>query len=242
MANCLFLLNAGGNILLNAGGALLLNDDSCGVVPGGDATGRVRKKVGRQLVSDNLGNRPSSITSGESKGKIIFKAAGLTKAKTKLKLSNESKARKIPHQTGESIARIIFKTVNESISKQYYKHTMESFGIIHPSIQMGRQIRLQKLSILKEIADKITSLEKPSSIRTFSFNEIVHDEQLIAFTNSSSFVGNVRYNTDTLEMRVLLNGKAYNFCNVPRRIYDAFEGAPSPGAYFGRNIRTQFDC
>jgi hypothetical protein len=43
-------------------------------------------------------------------------------------------------------------------------------------------------------------------------------------------------------MRVILNGKTYNFCNVPHRIYDAFEGSDSKGAFFARSIRTQFDC
>jgi len=244
MANCLFLLNAGGNILLNAGGVLQMNDTSCGAATGGTSgTGtRVRKKVGKQLISDSLGNRPTSVTSGESIAHIIFKAKGLTKSKTILKSFNESKCIKRPHQIGESVAKIIFKTVNESLARQYYKHTMESFAIPHPSIQMGRQIRLSKLTILKEVAEQIFSLDKPSTIRTFEFNEECHNEQLIAFTHSSSFIGNVRYNTDTLEMRVLLNGKAYNFCNVSRRLFDSFEGASSKGAFFAREIRTLHDC
>lgn len=362
LANCKFLLNAGGNITLNAGGELQMNRDDCSAGPtpatgGTSGTGtRVRKRVGKQLISDNLGNRPTSVTSGESTARIIFKAKGLTKARWPiLKSINESKCIKKPHQMGESVAKIIFKTVNESLSHIYFKHTMESFAIPHPSIQMGRQIRLSKLSMLKEVAQQIFSMDKPSSIRTFEFNEsltswygeasqvkltkmweeinikqrisilkklevpiadrqtlasqpfnklpdsirepmtelkdeelvgfligiiplataalilnildaspdtpidkikelpldidkvkdvkpITLDNPLIAFTHSSSFIGNVRYNTDTLEMRILLNGKAYNFCNVSRRLFDAFEGAGSKGAFFAREIRTLHDC
>jgi hypothetical protein len=43
-------------------------------------------------------------------------------------------------------------------------------------------------------------------------------------------------------MEILLNGKRYNFCNVPQRVYDGFEGADSKGAYFNRIIKGQFDC
>lgn len=64
----------------------------------------------------------------------------------------------------------------------------------------------------------------------------------MAFTASSSFVGNVRYDKDTQEMRILLNGNAYNFCDVPQRKYDAFEGSGSKGAFFNREIKEQHDC
>lgn len=72
----------------------------------------------------------------------------------------------------------------------------------------------------------------------FSFNEQDFD----AFTHSSSFVGNVRYDNDSQEMSVLLNGKRYEFCGVPRRTFDGFQGASSKGEYFNRNIKGQFDC
>lgn len=64
----------------------------------------------------------------------------------------------------------------------------------------------------------------------------------VGFNQPSSFIGLVRYNTDTLGLSIRLNGKLYNFCRVPRRVYDAFEGSSSKGAYFARNIRTLYDC
>ena len=63
-----------------------------------------------------------------------------------------------------------------------------------------------------------------------------------SFTNSSSFVGNVRYDNETSQMRIVLGGKTYDFCSVPRRLFDAFSGASSPGAFFARNIRGQYRC
>ena len=62
------------------------------------------------------------------------------------------------------------------------------------------------------------------------------------FDQSSSFVGQVTYTPDLNTMEINLNGKVYGFCGVPERIFDAFEAAPSKGAYFGRSIRGQFNC
>ena len=63
-----------------------------------------------------------------------------------------------------------------------------------------------------------------------------------AFTHSSSFVGNVRYDRDMQRMTAILSGKEYTFCNVPERKFDAFEGANSKGAYFNREIKSLHDC
>jgi len=71
---------------------------------------------------------------------------------------------------------------------------------------------------------------------------LLTEADFVAFTASSSFVGNVRYDKDTQEMRILLNENAYNFCNVPQRKYDSFEGSGSKGAFFNRSIKGQFDC
>ncbi len=72
--------------------------------------------------------------------------------------------------------------------------------------------------------------------------DVVKEQRYKAFTHSSSFVGNVRYDQDLQEMTVILNGKEYTFCNVPERKFDAWQGADSKGEYFNRNIKTQHDC
>jgi len=108
-----------------------------------------------------------------------------------------------------------------------------------------RNSRIEKLMGLFSYYNLMESTGQVSLMameRTFEFDEIIHDEQLRAFTGSSSFVGNVRYNQDEQSMRILLNGIAYQFCRVPERIFDAFEGANSKGAFFNRNIKGQFDC
>lgn len=66
--------------------------------------------------------------------------------------------------------------------------------------------------------------------------------KLEAFTNSSSFVGNVRYDSDEQSMRIILSGNNYNFCNVPRRKFDVLQGSTSIGKAFNDIIKGQHDC
>jgi hypothetical protein len=79
----------------------------------------------------------------------------------------------------------------------------------------------------------------------FSFeepNDLKVEEAFQAFTHSSSFVGNVRYDPDTQKMHVLLNGKGYDLCGISQREYDAFEGATSKGSYFNRILKGNKNC
>jgi len=82
---------------------------------------------------------------------------------------------------------------------------------------------------------KIDMLEKKPRFEWF-------EADFDAFTSSSSFVGNVLYDNDTQGMVILLNGKEYYFCRVPKRVFDSFKGSSSPGAFFNRSIKGQYDC
>ena len=73
-------------------------------------------------------------------------------------------------------------------------------------------------------------------------SDTVGNPEFRAFTHSSSFVGNVKYDQDEQSMEVILNGKTYDFCNVSERLFDSFEGADSKGAFFNREIKTLHDC
>lgn len=63
-----------------------------------------------------------------------------------------------------------------------------------------------------------------------------------AFTHSSSWIGNVRYNPQNQTMRVMMNGKGYGFCGVPESVYDSWEGSPSKGEFWWRQIKDQYNC
>ena len=243
-------------ILLNDGKGVLLNDPALGFAllnavgtPHGQSGGRVRKKTGRQLIQGDLGPRPSIATSGESLSKIVLHISGLSKSKLHIISKAESSGVTVPYLTGYSNSKLLIKAKHESKSQLLYKMECESWGVTHPSVVMEHtnqnNIRIAKIhhymDVLKEI-DKMDSDVSSPRMKSFSFNEQTDDPILRAFTGSSSFVGNVRYNRETQGMRILLNGIPYNFCNVPERIFDSFEGADSKGAFFGRQIKGQFDC
>ena len=67
-------------------------------------------------------------------------------------------------------------------------------------------------------------------------------EELRTFDKSSSFIGTVVYDTVRQELFITIGSNVYNFCDVPERKYDGFEGSGSKGAFFNREIRQQHDC
>lgn len=100
-------------------------------------------------------------------------------------------------------------------------------------LSQNKQITTTEPIKLEEFKDDIDEEE---------IKDIPKRDREINFQHSSSFVGKVTFTPDLNTMEINLNGKVYGFCNVPERIFDGFEGAPSKGAYFGRNIKGQFDC
>ena len=79
--------------------------------------------------------------------------------------------------------------------------------------------------------ERFFTFDEPNTIH-FDADDI--QEELRAFTHSSSFVGNVRYSPETKLMTVTMNGKRYDFPGIEEREFDAFEGAPSKGAHLNR--------
>jgi len=75
-----------------------------------------------------------------------------------------------------------------------------------------------------------------------SWKPFITEADYDSFNNTSSFVGTVTYDRDANEMSIILNGKEYDFCNVPARKFEGFRGASSQGAFFNREIKGQHDC
>jgi len=243
LPHSIILQNDGKGFLLNDGKFILLNAE--GPEHPAGVGGRVRRKVGPSLTQGDLGPRPTIATTGESihKTALTFRA----KSKSKLRIITKVLSEAIfPHLlTGASFSKTALTIRNESRAVPYCV-SGESFGILHPSIAMEKlnqnNIKLAKINHYYKVLDEIDRIYPDVTTLGFEFNETTHNEQLIAFTHSSSFIGNVRYNTETGEMRILLNGKAYNFCNISRRLFDSFEGANSKGAFFAREIKGLHDC
>jgi len=95
------------------------------------------------------------------------------------------------------------------------------------------------LNILDAPSSKPISEIKDEPIRPFEPDK---PDREPTFDMPSSFVGKVTYSPDFSTLEIELLGRVYGFCGVPERIFDAFEGTSSKGAFFNRNIKGQFDC
>ena len=58
----------------------------------------------------------------------------------------------------------------------------------------------------------------------------------------NSWIRRVDYDDETRRMRIIMNGRSYDFCGVPRGVYDEFEAAGSHGTYYNRNIKDRYPC
>ena len=62
------------------------------------------------------------------------------------------------------------------------------------------------------------------------------------FEESSVVIGEVTYFPDDSTMIAELSGKAYNYCSVPQRVFEAWKGAASKGKFYNEQIKANFDC
>jgi len=93
---------------------------------------------------------------------------------------------------------------------------------------------------LREGVEIKTKDDKAEMIE-FTFDEAIDDIEP-DFEHTSSFVGKVRYFPRSQQMAIILGDKNYDFCGIPQRVFDAFAGAPSKGAFFNREIKQQYTC
>jgi len=203
-------------ILLNDGKGVLLNDPALGFAllnaigaPHGASGGRVKKKVGRQLVQGDLGPRPEFATSGESLSKIVLHISGISKSKLHIISRGESSGITIPYLTGYSNSKLLIKAKNESKSLLLYKMECESWGITHPTILLSEfvdvrkaieksnanQIKIAKIhhymDVLKEIdkMDTITSSPaKPEITMSQSFTFVESHQEWLNEASQSKLV------------------------------------------------------
>lgn len=60
---------------------------------------------------------------------------------------------------------------------------------------------------------------------------------------SSSAISAVGYDPDTQNMKITFTqGHTYDFCRVPRNIYEGLMHAYSKGAYYNDNIKDRYTC
>jgi len=58
---------------------------------------------------------------------------------------------------------------------------------------------------------------------------------------NSSAINAIGY--DNGSMKITFNqGKTYNYCNVPKTVFDDFLNASSVGRYYDLNIKNKYNC
>jgi len=200
----------------------------------------------------------------KSTGKILIELKAQVEASVSpYKIVSESYGQVLLNRKGHCESFLNFKSktkacgitsihgISESISSLFdIVHVYEEKKEIQEmKTELKKFIKILKIMAISDVAKSLERIDIPE-VRSFDFVEspkewedaIKSEQRFRAFTHSSSFVGNVRYDQQEQSMRILLNGQAYNFCSVPQRIFDAFEGADSKGAFFARNIKGQFNC
>jgi hypothetical protein len=254
-----FLLKEDGDYLLQEDGVSRIIISQITTTEGGPAGGRVKKKVGQRLIGD----KPSIKSIGQALGKIRFTNNNFmhsaisipTKARTESliqlsKIESFSEAQITLHTYNESKSYIRVPQIDDGIIREDQRSFFEPTG--YELKQYYEKLdKVKKLVEIVKLYHQIEAVEKlQTNSESFSFEESYKDWQEVvrteqrfrAFTNTSSFVGNVRYDRDNQEMTMILNGKEYNFCNVPERKFDTLMGATSVGKAFNDVIKGQHDC
>lgn len=174
---------------------------------------------------ENLENRVP--TSGRLKDRYVGKIEAKTNKFYKVVKTNGIDSRLVDPQ------HILFDILGQ------LKNNVKSVGL---------KSKLNFRPILEMIRRNLLIIE--GRVETFTFEDTntpaigdpINFDREPTFQNPSSFVGLVTYFPDTQDMIIVLNGKPYNYCNVPQRTFDAFKGADSPGAFYNRNIKGLLTC
>ena len=113
-----------------------------------------------------------------------------------------------------------------NFSKELKARTLHGINIIRKAIEMEE-----------------LSFEFNEASKEWVGSKIYTDAaKFLQFDQPSSFVGNVVYEKATEELQIVLGDSVYNFCSVPRIIYDGFRKASSKGKYFNSFIKELWDC
>ena len=162
--------------------------------------------------------------------------------------------------TNMSDAVVKFVTVfndNDQIEKQYYEEIdvnesicpncgepKEAVNLVgkHPTAQVKKKKRFEFKEDTNDDWKEYEHYLYEDSVNSGQKSDTVGNPEFRSFTHSSSFLGNVLWDRESNEMDIILNGKKYHFCGVSERLFDAFEGADSKGAFFNREIKSLHDC
>lgn len=124
--------------------------------------------------------------------------------------------------------------VSQRFEKTLYGKKLHGVALMRMAVKLMEEDN-DELSLESFTFDETASAWKG----TTQYNDAA---KILTFNHSSSFVGQVVYEKANKEMIIVLGDAIYNFCSVPRAIYDGFRKAGSKGSFFNRNIKGLWDC
>ncbi len=143
-----------------------------------------------------------------------------------------------PEKITEAIARFRW---NEHI-EYYLRSVFERKEFVTEEIKAKWSYQ----KIINLLESYVRFLDEKKTIHTFTFKEKHSAWKVLtevdAFAHSSTFIGRVIWDEESLDMSIVISGKTYVFCGVGGRTFEGFRGSDSKGAYFNRIIKGQFDC
>ena len=249
MANCFVLLNDGSSyVLLNDGSSRVqLNTCIQPTVGGGGGSGVGRsKQVGVSVYDRDPSIPPKKKLTPE--WAFVIRAGFMVPQETRFeglfRFKRKLRGRKVEIKSKfakkESAADAKARFMGPNSAEFYIKSNFAK----KESAVSTLKAKWSYTKIIRTL-ERFLEISQPKT-KTFTFRENHEEwaklERVTAFTHTSSWVGQVIYDSESQEMAITMNGKKYLFCGVPDRIFDAFEGADSKGAYYARNIKEQFSC
>ncbi len=127
--------------------------------------------------------------------------------------------------------RILYKPIQYSpFRKTLYAKTMHGIHLMRMALKLGEDMEFESFEFN----------EKASEWR--GTKQYDNAAKILTFSHSSSFVGQVVYEKTDQSMLIVLGDSIYNFCSVPRDIYDSFRTASSKGRFFNSSIKGVWDC
>lgn len=94
----------------------------------------------------------------------------------------------------------------------------------------------------KKIAQVPNRFEFVESKHEWLGSGLIDEAKILTFDHSSSFVGRVTYEKADESMEIVLDDAIYQFCSVPRQIYNGFREAGSKGKFFNSRVKGLWDC
>jgi len=141
-----------------------------------------------------------------------------------------------PNMSADQAVAIAISMCSEKEVKEYLQKIV--FGLHEDYCTTPKLDKKKK----KKIAQVPNRFEFVESKHEWLGSGLIDEAKILTFDHSSSFVGRVTYEKEDESMEIVLDDAIYQFCSVPRQIYNGFREAGSKGRFFNSRVKGLWDC